>query len=182
MQRGARVRESREQDDGEYPGLKIVPTKRELAHFCFGQHTQKELLARLAPLVRQYARAGIRKPAEVARLLNRADVRTACGERWTPRLASFLLSLAFTGVAEKSITPRKPEKLDRGPPPTAARKRPPLTSVPSSFKQRPAAAPQPGSTVTFSHSRLKRTPEVVLMRASGRLVGVAVKRKQKPSA
>lgn len=106
MQRGAQYRD-REPDDGSYPGLKIKMTRAEVYHFAFGNRTQEQTIARLTPIVREYARAGFRKPKDVARLLNHANIRTADDAAWTPRSAALLLSLIFTGKAERDI-PQRP--------------------------------------------------------------------------
>lgn len=105
MQRGALVRPSRERDDGKYPGLKIQMTKGEYPNFEFGQQTLNVTINRLQPLVRSYAKAGFRKPVDVARLLNKAGEKTACGQPWTPRLVALLLSRMFTGSFERAIVP-----------------------------------------------------------------------------
>ena len=107
MQRGAAKRDRSPPEVG-YPGLKIIITKREQAHFSLGHVTREVFLARLAPTIQQYARAGIRKPAEVAKLLNRAGIRTSCGEPWSPRLVALLLNLLFSGTEERSIPPVAP--------------------------------------------------------------------------
>lgn len=105
MQRGALVRPSRERDDGKYPGLKIQMTKGEYPNFEFGQQTLDVTINRLQPLVRSYAKAGFRKPVDVARLLNKAGEKTACGQPWSPRLVALLLSRMFTGSFERAIVP-----------------------------------------------------------------------------
>lgn len=70
-------------------------SKEELDHFSFGNRTREVVLDELEPLLRGYAKNGLRKPRDVARLLNKAGVKTACGERWTPQLAWFLLGFLF---------------------------------------------------------------------------------------
>jgi hypothetical protein len=76
----------------EYSQTKIVLTAAEHCHFSFGSVQEHHLLAELRPVVKAFARGGIRKPHDVARALNKAGKRTACGEHWTPRLVWFLLS------------------------------------------------------------------------------------------
>lgn len=69
-------------------------TEKEVKHF----HSTVGLpllLAELTPLVRAYARNGIRKPHDVCRKLNGDKKRTACGSEWTPRLVIILLALMF---------------------------------------------------------------------------------------
>lgn len=70
-------------------------SQQELAHFSFGAITRDILLDQLAPIVRAYADAGFGSPKEVARLLNKNGVRTACGEPWNPQLAWFLLGFLY---------------------------------------------------------------------------------------
>jgi hypothetical protein len=64
-------------------------------NFHFGSNDVATFIDHLAPSVRLYAKNGFRKPADVSRLLNKENKRTACGEAWTPRLAWFLLKLMF---------------------------------------------------------------------------------------
>ena len=78
-----------------YEQTKIVLTKEELAHFNFGSTDKISFLDQLRPVIRRYAKNGFRKPSDVSRLLNKAGVTTACGARWTPRLAWFLLRFLF---------------------------------------------------------------------------------------
>jgi len=63
----------------------------------------------LDSLVAQMAKNGFRKPADVARLLNQQGVKTACGNKWTPRLAIFLLDQLYE--AKKSRRVEKPPKV-----------------------------------------------------------------------
>lgn len=77
------------------PRKKAVIAKNELVHFTFGGRSKARMLDDLEPLVWQLAKSGYRKPGDVARLLNRQGVNTACGEPWTPRLAQFLLEDLF---------------------------------------------------------------------------------------
>lgn len=67
----------------------------ERTHFDFGANDKETFLKKLGPLIKAYAREGIRKPLEVTHALNRAGVRTARGEKWSPRLTSFLLEMVF---------------------------------------------------------------------------------------
>ena len=68
---------------------------RELDHFSFGERTRGVTLDRLEPLLRGYAKNGIKTPKDVALLLNREGVKTACGELWTPQLVWFLQGFLF---------------------------------------------------------------------------------------
>lgn len=88
-------------DDGpltEAERAKFKKTKisqQELEHFSFGERTREVMLDELEPILRGYAKNGFRLPKDVARLLNRAGMKTACGERWTPQLAWFLQGFLF---------------------------------------------------------------------------------------
>lgn len=97
MQRGALKRrgKARMTSREEYGQTKIMLSAAEHCHFEFGSVRELDLLGELRPIIRFYARAGIRKPHDVARALNRSDKSTACGESWTPRLAWFLLQKLF---------------------------------------------------------------------------------------
>lgn len=91
----------------------------EIGNFHCGAITPEKLADRLRPTVRDLARNGFRKPADVAKLLNRSDVRTANGGKWTPRLAWFLLSLIYGGClprAPKVTIPRLNAKALADPP------------------------------------------------------------------
>jgi hypothetical protein len=57
--------------------------------------TVNALCDRLMPIVRAYARNGVRKPLDVAGQLNRDKHKTALGHAWTTRLTRFLLTLLF---------------------------------------------------------------------------------------
>jgi hypothetical protein len=83
-------------------------SKAEAFHFAIGDRTREAMLTTLGPIVRNYARSGFRKPRDVARLLNHANIRTADGVEWTARSASLLLTLLFTGKTERIITGAKP--------------------------------------------------------------------------
>lgn len=52
------------------------------------------------PIIKSYARSGIRKPRDVSKKLNKEGYRTAFGAYWTPRTTYFLLKLIFS---ERSI-------------------------------------------------------------------------------
>lgn len=102
--------------DEFYSGTKIELTDAEVKHFHFGSNDVATFIDHLTTSVRLYARNGFRKPADVARLLNKENKRTACGEAWTPRLTWFLLKLMFDPgakpkprLAQKAVpeTPRK---------------------------------------------------------------------------
>ncbi len=76
--------------------VKLAMTRSDEPHFEFGSVTRNILLDRLAPHVRVYGRGG--GPLTVARLLNDAHIRTACGGLWTERLVKLLFGL----LAERS--------------------------------------------------------------------------------
>jgi hypothetical protein len=62
-----------------YAQAPSIITISEADHFAFGSLGRAELIASLLPVIRNHARNGFRKPREVARLLNKAGVRTAIG-------------------------------------------------------------------------------------------------------
>jgi hypothetical protein len=115
IQRGALVRNSKPRmTHREEPRqTQIVLTAAEHCHFSFGSVQEHHLLEELRPVVRAFARGGIRKPRDVARALNGAGKRTACGEHWTPRLVWFLLRKIFVpGSARKPLS-RGSDRPDR---------------------------------------------------------------------
>ena len=70
-------------------------TRAEMVHFHSEQMHVADFCDNLDPIVRSYARAGVRKPLEVSQRLNRDGHRTVNNSRWTPRLTFFLLGLLF---------------------------------------------------------------------------------------
>lgn len=88
-------------------------TEAETIHFHGQKINVAQLCDQLGPVVKSYARAGTRKPRDVALRL-----RTAAGVPWTPRLAHYLLALIFS---EKVGRDRKEAPL-----PTAPRTQPPI--------------------------------------------------------
>jgi hypothetical protein len=74
---------------GRRPSL----AKGERAHFEFKSNRKTSFLKGLFPIVRGYTTNGFRQPQDVAHLLNTAGLTTACGKKWTARLAWLLLSL-----------------------------------------------------------------------------------------
>lgn len=82
--------------------LKYDLTWLEFPHFHNDKVPLSELCDRLEPVVRQYARNGIRKPRDVANALNRDKHRTARGAIWTARLTRFLLALIFEVPKEQA--------------------------------------------------------------------------------
>jgi hypothetical protein len=77
-------------------------SKRERRHFEFGQKTLDKLLEEVGPIIKAAAKSNIRKPAEVANLLNRRSIRTACGDVWTSLLVKDLLALLYEGVITRA--------------------------------------------------------------------------------
>lgn len=76
----------------------IPMTRDESYHYGHGNIDRAQFLARLRPMVRDLSRNGLRKPKQVAHMLNKKGVRTAAGVRWSPRLAWFLLDLLFNAA------------------------------------------------------------------------------------
>ncbi len=69
----------------------------EACNFHCGAMTPEKFAAKLRPIVVDLCRNGFRKPADVAKLLNRRAMKTANGGKWTPRYAWFLLNLIYEG-------------------------------------------------------------------------------------
>ncbi|SMQ85912.1 hypothetical protein SAMN06295905_3207 [Devosia lucknowensis] len=70
-------------------------TQQEMSHFHSKKKTVQQLCDQMLPIVRSYAKNGVRKPRQVAEMLNRDGYRTVSGAKWTPRLTYFLLGLVF---------------------------------------------------------------------------------------
>ncbi len=77
-------------------------SERERRHFEFGHKTLDKLLEEVGPIIKAAAKSNIRKPAEVANLLNRRSIRTACGDAWTSLLVKDLLALLYEGVIKRA--------------------------------------------------------------------------------
>lgn len=105
MQRGAQKRDRAPMSKGSDYG-KVAPTIREedRAHLGLTEAAAEKMAAALTEKIRGYARAGFRKPADVSRLLNKEEIRTAAGTEWNPRLVYFLLGRIF------GDSPRKPKE------------------------------------------------------------------------
>lgn len=93
-------------------------TEAETAHFHGPKINVAQLCDRLGPVVKSYARAGTRKPRDVAVRLNKDGHRTAAGVPWTPRLVHFLLALVFSGTSGHA------DKKARPPAPSSSRSQP----------------------------------------------------------
>ena len=136
--------------------LRILNSER--AHFSFGSNDRETLLGKLRPVIRTYAQNGIRKPKDVSQQLNNAGHRTACGEKWTPRLTWFLLAMIFekkdrpaTGIWEQSLVRPQPQ-------PQAHRKK---TSITLPGLRSLGALPNPLFQKSTSLKRLKRKARIV---------------------
>jgi hypothetical protein len=99
-------------------------TEAEMVHYNSDAVGLGDLLAKLEPVVKAYARDQTRKPVDVSLRLNAEGHKTADGTAWTPRLVHFLLALIFNGS--------KPDKKSEARPP---RPTGPATAKPA----RPAA-------------------------------------------
>jgi hypothetical protein len=148
MQRGALVRNSspRMTRREEYSQTKIVLTDAEHCHFSFGSVQEHHLLAELRPVVKAFARGGIRKPHDVARALNKAGKRTACGEHWTPRLVWFLLSKMFVPGAARKPGNRGANRPDR----------PPSARISNGSASATSSGERGGAAVARSHRAIDR--------------------------
>lgn len=100
-------------------------TAEEGLHFT----KQAALLEKYAPIVRDLAREGVRKPKEVSAALNRMGHRTSAKAKWTPRLTWLLLGLLFSGGEEKAVAHEAAEPEDA---PAKARK----IKIPAKVKPR----------------------------------------------
>jgi hypothetical protein len=89
-------------DKRSKPQNKITPA--EMKHFRSDAESVDQFCARLAPVVKTFAREGTRKPRDVAIRLNFGKHKTACGNRWTPHLVYLLLGFIFNdkGNTERS--------------------------------------------------------------------------------
>ncbi|TIL67581.1 hypothetical protein [Mesorhizobium sp.] len=95
MQRGADYHSDRSGPHEPIPPIVPVMRDQEKLHFGIGDDGIAAFVEKLRHTVTGLARAGYRKPRDVARLLNQAGIKTFAGYNWNPRLASFLLSFMF---------------------------------------------------------------------------------------
>lgn len=96
MQRGAGKRDHGPRDaTPDYQN--VDPILRDADRLQLGANDKEleAMLDRLGPKIRAYAKAGFKKPAEVARLLNKENIGTARGSPWSPRLVWFLLKIHY---------------------------------------------------------------------------------------
>ncbi|MBR0679448.1 hypothetical protein GXW74_03030 [Roseomonas eburnea] len=97
MQRGTYYNDEEKISKQEfYESTQQTLSKSEIDHFQFGDTKRVEFLNKMRPHIQQLSRIRIRKPAEVAKNLNRKRLFTACGQEWSPRLVAFLLSFLFS--------------------------------------------------------------------------------------
>lgn len=91
MQRGAYKRDSKPMGGA---GRSCPPrlTDRERPHFGLGTRTTDAFFSKLTPTLLAFHRSRF-PAAKVSQLLNARQLRTACGDPWTPRLAWFLMAI-----------------------------------------------------------------------------------------
>lgn len=127
------------------PELASEMTKDESLHFHSSQVSLEKLLNRAEPVVTSAVRKGERNPRRVADRLNRANIRTAAGARWSPRLTRFLMDIIFTPTTPYTEKLRKPTNTSPVAPPrtslaTTPPKREPTTATPASLSKSQIAA------------------------------------------
>jgi hypothetical protein len=108
-------------------GAKIVLTRSDLINLS-PSGREVEWFETLRVAVQAMANNGFRKPRDVARLLNAQGYRTAVGNRWSPRIAWFLLNRLYTGCFDGTGHPDvatkpapNPHSREPGPRPTPAK-------------------------------------------------------------
>src|SRR5262249_20719142 len=117
--------------EDRHRNMRILDEER--AHFSFGANDLQSTIRTLDPLIRKYARGGVRKPKDVARELNATGVRTACGDKWSPRLTWLLLAMVFekgepgSGLWQRSKLSKLPRPARR--PTTRTRPPPGISSL-----------------------------------------------------
>ncbi|MGR3715306.1 MAG: hypothetical protein ACU0B1_01000 [Thermohalobaculum sp.] len=127
----------------------IVLSSTEIAHFEFGTVSLTSMVEAMRPRITLMARNGFRKPRDVSRLLNKDGVRTACGEKWNPRLAAFLLKFIYEGPPSQSDL--RQVRLKEAAPPVVKVRRPPRVKKPPiklgglSRREQQYGAPRPKS-------------------------------------
>lgn len=93
MQRGAYKRDGRHLGKGVlHQACPPRLTDRERSHFGLGTRTTDDFFTSLTPVLLAFHHNRF-TAAKVSQLLNARQVRTACGDPWTPRLAWFLMSI-----------------------------------------------------------------------------------------
>ncbi len=149
MQRGAQKRDraplSMESDYG-----KIAPKIRDedRAYLGLTDAAFEKMATTLTEKIRGYARAGFRKPADVSRLLNKEEIRTAAGTEWNPRLVYFLLGRIF------GDSPRK-----QAPQPTTSK-----LPEQNKFEQARQKARKQSAKAAVAASKPERPPKTIKVR------------------
>ena len=136
MQRGALLRSDGPQVTNAdlYEQSPPLLTDDELVHFQFGNRSIDAFFLGVSDILLACHQSR-QSAGEVSRVLNKAQVRTACGEAWTPRLAWFLMKTWRTVHFEKQALARQraqdsrrieptpgPERVDDTPIERAARR------------------------------------------------------------
>ena len=83
-------------------------SRRQWKHFSFGGLSSEEFLDSLKAVIQQHAASGALAPLWLCDRLNTDKIRTACGDRWTPQLAAFLIAImepAAIGAASGTEVP-----------------------------------------------------------------------------
>lgn len=124
MQRGAHKREKDRRPGNQDLYEKVPPrlTDREKVHFGLGTRTVDSFITKLAPILLACHKS--RMPAaRICDMLNERQIRTACGDPWTPRLAWFLMATwrkVHFAQSESPAAGSKPKPVARPKPNTRA--------------------------------------------------------------
>jgi hypothetical protein len=108
MQRGAlhRVDETPVTNADLYRQSPPLLTDDELVHFRFGNRSINDFFEGLSDIL-QACHHNRLAAGDVANVLNKKQLRTACGESWTPRLAWFLMKTWRTVYFQKQALARQ---------------------------------------------------------------------------
>lgn len=87
---------------------KYEMTEIEIRHFQSERWSVSGLCRQFEPIVKGYARTGIRKPRDVADQLNSDGHRTADEQPWTAHLTYILLGLIFSAQPSESSNENRP--------------------------------------------------------------------------
>ena len=104
----AKFTDSKQAEELTLLSSKLKVPESEIRHLQSAKLSVADLCRQFEPVVKGYARIGIRKPRDVADKLNSDGHRTADRQTWTTHLAFILLGLIFSGPPPNGSEEKQP--------------------------------------------------------------------------